>query len=188
MGNHGPLPLLVTSLSTNRVDKRCRLPNNPTMTSTAFAGTLGMNRRTLVAKLLVASSVLMLAAACSRSDPEKEIRAAVTAMEQAVKDKNMSNLMEHVTDDFTRESGGVGKQDARRMLAGAFLANPKIALLATIHEIKVEGDRANAVISVAATGGEGMLPQRGQGWEFKTRWRKDGSRWKVYAAEWRELL
>ncbi|HTN49493.1 MAG TPA: hypothetical protein VMK32_08695 [Burkholderiaceae bacterium] len=124
--------------------------------------------------------------ACSRSDPEQALRATITAMAQAVEQHRVSDAIEPLADDFTRESGAFGKQDARRMLAAAMLRNEKIQLIATVSDVRIVGERATAKIHVIATGGAGLLPERGQTWDFDTAWRRDGSRWKLYNAEWRE--
>ncbi len=131
-------------------------------------------------------ALIFLAAACGRSDPEKELRAAVAAMAQAIEQHRVADALEPVADDFTRESGAFGKQDARRLLAATLLRNEKIQVSATVTEVRIEGDRAFVKVRVLATGGAGLLPERGQTWEFDTVWRRDRGGWKVYNAEWRE--
>jgi hypothetical protein len=129
-----------------------------------------------------------LTSACSRTEPEKELRSTIAAMARAIEQHRVSDALEPVADDFTRESGAFGKQDARRVLAGAMLRNEKIQLSATVTEVRVEGERAFAKVRVIATGGAGLLPERGQTWEFDTAWRLAGGQWKVFNAEWREGL
>jgi hypothetical protein len=129
-----------------------------------------------------------LFAACSRTEPEKELLSTIAAMVQAIEQHRVSDALEPVADDFTRESGAFGKQDVRRVLAGAMLRNEKIRLVATVTEVRIEGDRAFAKVRVIATGGTGLLPERGQTWDFDTVWRRDRGRWKVFNAEWREGL
>lgn len=130
----------------------------------------------------------LLACACGRGDPERELRATVDAMAQAIEQHRVADALEPVADDFTRESGAFGKQDARRVLAAAMLRNENIQLSASVNTLRVEGDRAFAKVRVVATGGSGLLPERGQTWEFETNWRRDKGRWKVFNAEWQEGL
>ena len=145
-----------------------------------------MNHRTfVVAAVLVVVSVL---AACTRSDPEKELRSTIVAMAQAIEQHRVGDALDPVADDFTRESGAFGKQDARRLLAGAMLRNERIQLAATVTDVRIEGTRAFVKLRVIATGGAGLLPERGQTWEFDTVWRREQGRWKVFNAEWREGL
>jgi hypothetical protein len=126
--------------------------------------------------------------ACGRTEPEKELRSTIAAMARAIEQHRVSDALEPVADDFTRESGAFGKQDARRVLAGAMLRNEKIQLSATVTDVRVEGDRAFAKVRVIATGGTGLLPESGQAWNFDTAWRREQGRWKVFNAEWREGL
>jgi hypothetical protein len=53
-------------------------------------------------RLLKALAVAPLAglSACSRPDPERQIRAALGEMEAAIKAKHNSDFMSHVADDF----------------------------------------------------------------------------------------
>jgi hypothetical protein len=135
-----------------------------------------------------AALLAALLSGCARSDPEQELRATVAAMAQAIEQHRVSDAVEAITEDFTRESGAFGKADARRLLAGAMLRNEKIQLTAVVSDVRIEGERARAKVRVLAAGGAGLLPERGQTWEFDTVWRRERGRWLVYNAEWREGL
>ena len=128
----------------------------------------------------------MALGACSRSDPERELRANVAAMAQAVEKREPAAFLNFVSDDFTRESGGFGKQELKRVLAGVMLRNEKIVVSAVVTSVRVEGERAQATVRVITTGGAGMLPERGQTWNFDSLWRRENGRWQVYNAEWRD--
>jgi hypothetical protein len=128
-----------------------------------------------------------LAAGCARSDPERELRATVDKMARALEDKRAADFLEHVSQDFTRESGAFGKDEARRMIAAALLRNEKITLAVAVTDINLlGGDAANVRIRVVATGGSGLLPERGQVWDFTSAWRRERGTWRVFNAEWRE--
>ena len=126
--------------------------------------------------------------ACSRSDPERELRTAVAAMAQAIEQREPAAFLDSISDDFARESGVFGKQDAKRLLVGAYLRNEKISVKAVVTDVRIDGDRARAKVRVFATGGAGLLPERGQSWNFDSVWRRESGRWKVYNAEWVEAL
>jgi ketosteroid isomerase-like protein len=131
---------------------------------------------------------LALGAGCGRSDPEREIRATIARMAQSVEQRDPATFLDAVAEDFSRESGAFGKLDAKRTLLAAHLRNEKISVSAVVTDVRVEGDRALAKVRVIATGGAGLLPERGQTWDFDSAWRLEGGRWKVYNAEWREGL
>ena len=143
-----------------------------------------MNRRRAAALLLA----LAIAAGCGRSDPERELRATIDAMAQAVEKREPAAFLEAMADDFSRESGAFGKQEAKRTLVAAILRNEKIHVSAAVTEVRIEGDRAFARVRVVATGGAGLLPERGQTWDFESAWRRERGQWKVFNAEWREGL
>jgi hypothetical protein len=137
---------------------------------------------------ILAVPVAFTLGACSRPDPERELRSAVAAMSQAIEQREPATFLDSISDDFTRESGAFGKQDAKRLLVGAYLRNEKISVNAVVTDVRIDGDRARAKVRVFATGGAGLLPERGQSWNFDSVWRRESGRWKVYNAEWVEAL
>ena len=143
-----------------------------------------MTRRRVVASLLA----LAVVAGCGRSDPERELRATIDAMAAAIEKREPAAFLDALTDDFSRESGAFGKQDAKRTLVAAILRNEKIGVNAVVTELRIDGDRAFARVRVVATGGAGLLPERGQAWDFESAWRRERGQWKVFNAEWREGL
>lgn len=142
-----------------------------------------MIARALAPALLLA---LALVAACGRSDPERELRATVAAMAEAVEKRDASAFLGPVADDFARESGAFGKDDARRALLAAYLRNEKIQVSAVVTDVRIEGDRGFAKVRVLASGGAGLLPERGRTWDFDSAWRRERGQWKVFNAEWRD--
>ncbi len=145
-----------------------------------------MTRRSFAALLLALGAAF--AAACGRSDPERELRATIDSMAQAIEKREPAAFLEAMADDFSRESGAFGKQDAKRTLVAAILRNEKINVSAAVTEVRIDGDRAFARVRVIATGGAGLLPERGQTWDFESAWRRERGQWKVFNAEWREGL
>lgn len=141
-----------------------------------------VRRRALLATIAV------LLAACARSDPERELRATIDTMARAIEQREPGDFLAAVADDFSRESSAFGKQDAKRILAGILLRNEKIRVTAVVTDLELQGERARVRLRVAATGGAGLLPERGQTWEFDSAWRRVDGRWQVFNAEWREGL
>lgn len=129
-----------------------------------------------------------LLAACTRPDPERELRDAIGAMAAAIEKRDAGAFIEALAEDFTRDSGAFGKHDAKRVIAGALLRHEKIGVTAVVTDVRIDGERAFARVRVVATGGAGLLPERGQTWEFDSAWRREGGRWRVFNAEWREGL
>ncbi len=107
-------------------------------------------------------------------------------MAQAIEQREPATVLDSVSEEFVRESGAFGKQDLKRLLAGAYLRNERISVNAVVSDVRIDGDRAHAKVRVFATGGAGLLPERGQTWDFDSAWRREKGRWKVYNAEWVE--
>ena len=138
---------------------------------------------------LCAAAVLALAAAgCSRSDPERELRATIGAMSSAIEQRQPAAFLDSLADDFTREAAAFDKTEARRLLAGVMLRNARITLTTVVQDVRIVGDRAEVRMRVLATGGEGLLPERGQAWDVETAWRRTGGKWQLYNADWRAAL
>jgi ketosteroid isomerase-like protein len=144
-----------------------------------------VNRRGVAAALLALATGL---SGCARSDPERELRAAIASMAQAIEQRDAGAFLDAVADDFSRESGAFGKPEVKRLLAAAILRNEKIVVQAVVTDVRIDGDRAYARVRVAATGGAGRLPERGQTWDFESAWRHERGTWRVFNAEWREGL
>lgn len=147
-----------------------------------------MNRRRAERRVLLWAAAALPLAACTRSDPERELRATIAKMAQAIERREPGDFLAGVAEDFTRESSAFGKQDAKRILAGILLRNEKVTVTAVVTELAIFGERASVRLRVVATGGAGLLPERGQTWEFDSTWRRVDGRWQVFNAEWREGL
>lgn len=139
-------------------------------------------------RALTIAALAALSAGCARSDPERELHETIGAMAGAIEKRDPGTFLEALADDFTRESGAFGKNDAKRVLAAALLRHEKISVTAIVTDVRIDGERAFAKVRVVATGGAGLLPERGQTWEFGSAWRREGGRWRVFNAEWREGL
>ncbi|MFZ5538262.1 MAG: hypothetical protein ACOY5V_00800 [Pseudomonadota bacterium] len=66
------------------------------------------------------------------------------------------------------------------------LRHDRIAVTAVVTAVRIDGERAHAGVRVVAAGGTGLLPERGRVWQFDSAWRREGGRWRVFNAEWRE--
>jgi len=151
---------------------------------------LGLTRRTWLRAGVAAALPLAWLAGCRRSDPERELRDTIARMARAIEQHEAGDFLDALADDFTRDTDAFGKQEVRRLLAGVLLRNEKIALSVVVTDLTVSGDRAQVTLRVLATGARagGLIPERGQTWEFESAWRRADGRWQVFNAAWREGL
>ena len=61
-------------------------------------------------RILAALALVTALAHCTRSDPERELRATVAAMVQAIEQREPAAFLDSVSDDFARESGAFGSR------------------------------------------------------------------------------
>lgn len=137
--------------------------------------------------LWAAAGLLILAlmlAGCSRSNDEQALRDTLAAMEAALKERNTGQFMRHVADDFIQPDAQLDAAGLRRLVTGLLLRYPTVQSLVTVGDIQIDGTRATLELTVLATGGQGLLPERGQAWTVRSSWRRDGSRWLLYHAQW----
>jgi hypothetical protein len=131
----------------------------------------------------------LLLVGCTRTDPEKALRASIAEMEAAVKARETAKLASYLAPDFARSGeGGMNRDEARRTVAAVLLTNPNIYMNVSISELTITGDSATAKLVVVAGGGSGLIPERAQSWNFTTRWRYENDKWLVERADWTELL
>jgi ketosteroid isomerase-like protein len=138
---------------------------------------------------ILLSLIVVTFVACSRTDPEKALRASIAEMEAAVKARDTAKLASYLAPDFARSGeGGMNRDDARRTVAAVLLTNPNIYMNVSISELTITGNSATAKLVVVAGGGSGIIPERAQSWNFTTRWRYEKDKWLVERADWTELL
>ena len=133
--------------------------------------------------------------ACSRSDPEREVRSALAQMQTALEARDTSAFMGYVAEDFTRADESMNAKELRRLLTGLFLTQQKVSIGSTIQSLTLEGkeqDRASVKLNVIATGRLGssaaLIPDSAQTWEVTAALRREGRTWRVFNARLKPLL
>lgn len=137
----------------------------------------------------LAAIVVFVLAACSREpSPEDRIREVITAAETAAEARDLSDIMDLVSDRYA-DLRGQDKAAIRDVMRGYFLINQSIHLLITVDDIEFPGnDLANAHVTV------GMLGRQDAGaddwalaadvYEFDVRLLNEDDEWRVVSAEW----
>lgn len=138
-------------------------------------------------------AAMLVFAGCGASDsPEQQVRAVLGQMETAAEARDVSELMEHISEDY-RDSNGLGPQEAARYVRGYFIANQSIHLLTRIEDITFPmRDEARVKVLVGMVGREADAANDSSDlgdlaadiYEFKVALRLEDERWKVSFAEW----
>jgi type II secretory pathway component PulK len=120
----------------------------------------------------------LLTACGAKSSDEEQVRAVVDAVETAAEARDVSDVLEHVADNYT-DSTGLDKAQLRNSLLGYFLAHPKLSLLVNIESLEFPVDGlAQAVITVTTVELTDPDMQR-----LKVEFRRSGSAWEVVRAD-----
>jgi ketosteroid isomerase-like protein len=139
-------------------------------------------------RLLLASTLLGLAA-CSRPSDEEQIRAALSAMQEAVESGKPSDFMQYVADDFTGNDGVVDRASLHNLLRAQVLTNSRIGVALSSIDVELKGDRATVTVDAVMTGGNGgWIPERGSVHRIESGWRKADGTWLCINAQWERSL
>lgn len=135
------------------------------------------------APLLIALLIVFLGG-CGSDTPEDRLRETMAQMEEAVEGRRPSAFIEHVTDDFSGESGQLDRDNLRRYLASQMMGPDSISVVLGPADIKLHGaDRATVRVTALVTGGR-FIPERGERLEIESGWRLEDGDWRCYVATW----
>jgi hypothetical protein len=142
-------------------------------------------------------TVLLLGACSDDLSVEQHIIGNLEQMEAAAEQGRHLDFMSHVADGFGGQHGSMDRREFHRFMIFQMNENRRLhANLFPIHVREPEeqidtGDiddpektGATAQFRILVLGGAGLLPERGQLYEVKTRWIKEGSDWLLHKADW----
>jgi hypothetical protein len=115
--------------------------------------------------LVIAATVL--AAACGRADPDKELRTLVDDMETAVEARDTAFFRGLIAASY-RDDHGNDRERLINAIRGFFLTNPRIEAIVRIDDVRVNApDSADIVLQVALVRGAGGPSLFGFGADFR---------------------
>lgn len=148
--------------------------------------------RTLVVAFLVAlvTGGALLAWRGLRAGPSDEdrIRALLDRASRAVEEKRPGDLMEAVSERFQGE--GMGRRELHQFVTYNTLRGSWNAVIPVATRVKLDGDRAEAVVDVALVRGgrgegiAGRLPEAGDTWRLEAGLEREKEGWRVVSARW----
>lgn len=138
-------------------------------------------RRPLV--LAITCIATLLIAACTRSSPEDELRATVTAMQAAAEAREPRAFVEHVSADFIGTPGALDREGMRNLLRALLLGQQRVGVTLGPMDIKLYGaDRARVETHAFVTGSGGALDS--DTIAIRSDWRIEDGNWRCIAATW----
>lgn len=133
--------------------------------------------------------------ACSDDNgltPEQQVKAVVKQMETSLEDRNLSQLFEHVSDNYNDHKGN-DKKALRRFAQIYTLRNQSIALLTTITSLEVIDQNtvaieANVLMGAKRESDGNLLNQLSADAEsISAVFQQEGSDWRLLSMSWRNL-
>ena len=133
-------------------------------------------------------TALALLAGCSNdASPEQQVRAVIDSMELAAEERDVGDLMEHVSVAY-RSADGQDRTEMSRYVRGYFVANQSIHLLTRIESLEFPApDEARLKLQVGMAGreGQGAANLNADLYNFDVVLVREDGEWKVSYADWR---
>lgn len=137
--------------------------------------------------LLRVALLLLLAGCGSDASPEQQVRSVIESMELAAEERDVSGLMEHISDNY-RDAQGQDRQQAALYVRGYFVSNQSVHLLTRIESLEfpaADEARVKLQVGMAGRGGEtGSSGLSADLHDFDLVLVREGSEWKVSYADW----
>lgn len=128
----------------------------------------------------------ILAASCGQSlTLEQQIIATIEQMESKIEAGERRAFMTHIADRFSAQNGQMNREQVRALVV--FQLNRHKQLQARLLPIRVTSlgeAEAQAEFRALVTGGPGWIPERGQVYDFDTRWILEDDEWLLLSADW----
>jgi hypothetical protein len=126
----------------------------------------------------VTSIVISLNACGARSSDEQQVRELFASAETAAEDRDASDVLALVADDY-EDANGFDKTQLRDFLRGYFLVNPKLELLVNVESLEFPADGiAQAELTVTRVSLSDPQQLR-----LKVELRRTGNDWRVKRAD-----
>lgn len=134
--------------------------------------------------------LMLFVQGCDSTPDQTLVEQHIRSIAEAIEEKKASTVLDFIDDDFL-SAEGKDKKWAKQMLAFHSLRNQKIST--SITQINVTTDEQfddvmHSEFTALLTGGQGLLPERGQVYRVKIWWRKKGGDWLITRAEWDKPL
>jgi hypothetical protein len=147
----------------------------------------------LLAVLAAAALAAFLVARALRTPPgdEERIRTLLREAAAAAEEKRIDGVVRDLSEGF--EGQGLDRRDARRLVAFHVLRGSWVSVQVAGDAVRVEGDRARAVVDVVLSrSGKGtplaeLLPETASVHRFDLRLAREEGGWKVTGAAWRPV-
>ena len=138
-------------------------------------------------KLAVAFvTVAVLLVGCGRDDPEAALKAAVDSLQSSIENKDTSQLMDLVHNEFSANRE-LDRDWVRRTATLMFLRHRNVRVISLNSRSWIDPtyrDKGYSEAQVALTGAEALLPQRLGHYNVGLEWWLTDGRWQLARLSW----
>lgn len=128
---------------------------------------------------------LMLGACGSEPTLEQQIIAVIIEMEQNAETAERRDFMARISDGFSGQGGTLDRDSFQRFMFYQWSQNQRLsAQLFPITVSRTGVNSAAASFKVLVTGGNGLLPERGELFDVTTSWVRVDGDWLLQQADW----
>lgn len=149
-----------------------------------------MTRQRISLLACVSACVLALLAACGGElTVEQQVIVAIREMEARIEAGERRPFLAYVSEDFRGQGGSLNRDQLRALLIMQLNRYRRLqGQLFPILVLETDEGEATADFRALVTGGPDWIPESGQLFEFKTRWRREAGEWRLIAADWEPVL
>ena len=139
----------------------------------------------MIRSALLVSALCLLVACGEELTVEQQIIRTINTMEALAEAGERGDFMDLVAGEFDGQLGRMTKEEFNRFMVMQWNENSKLhAQLGAITVRELGPGLATAEFPGLITGGRGLLPERGQLFEFTTRWILQDDQWLLVSASW----
>lgn len=125
-------------------------------------------------------------AACHRTPAEQQVRNAIQSAVAGARANDVRGVLAVVGDAFTGNAGELDRDGLHRLLALRAIRQDRTGVLIGPITVQHNGERMVATFNLVLTGGKrgDLLPAQSAIFAMTTAWRREGSHWRCYSADW----
>jgi hypothetical protein len=125
---------------------------------------------------------------CRHPPDEAQVRAAITAIAQAVEAGSAGDVGAPLSEDFDGNEGQLDRRQLAGMVRLLALRGEHIGVTMGPVSIEHRGERMVASLTVTLTSGGRLLPDQLGVYQVESAWRKEDGTWRCYTASWKHTM
>lgn len=146
----------------------------------------GGKRRFACGRWMGSVFLALLLTGCSGGDPRSALDAAAAGLEENIRSRKTSAVMQQLHGDFLAQQH-YGPSEVRQRMQLLFMRYQNIGVLVLNRQCELDKsfyDRGNCSARVGITGAQGIIPERAEHYQVTSQWQLSGKEWKLLRLDW----